>query len=191
MAKKTKTIITKAKRKPASARPSTRKRTSRRIRKQVYELTDQDLDRYPVWEFALDEEGEEEQDEATVRPYHLRGALDASAGMFIVRARLTLADGTRMIGYLTPPVQGDSGLGKLQPAVAGPAGQVSFWCGVIAPEPAVLAQCYRRLGRRSGPQVFPVRFESDVALVGGPVSGEVPGFLVLEDFKTGRTRVVA
>ena len=35
----------------------------------------------------------------------------------IVRARLVLADGTQLGGYLTPPVQGDSGLGTLQPTV--------------------------------------------------------------------------
>src|ERR1700735_3746644 len=64
-----------------------------RIRRQVYELTLADLERFPVWEFALDEEGEEGQDEATVRPYAASGALDAAAGMFIVRAKLTLSDG--------------------------------------------------------------------------------------------------
>ena len=39
-----------------------------KIRKQVYQLTLDDLERTPVWEFALDEEVEEGQDEATVRP---------------------------------------------------------------------------------------------------------------------------
>src|SRR5882724_9722481 len=39
------------------------------IRKQVYELTLEDLVAFPAWEFALDEEGEPDQDEATVRPF--------------------------------------------------------------------------------------------------------------------------
>ena len=55
-----------------------------RIRKQVYELTTEDLERHPVWEFALDEEGEEGQDEATVRPYELQGTLDPAEGMFVI-----------------------------------------------------------------------------------------------------------
>jgi len=38
--------------------------------------------------------------------------------------------------------------------------------------------------------VFPVHFASDVELVGGPVTGSVGGFLVLEDFQTRRTRTV-
>jgi hypothetical protein len=164
--------------------------TGTRIRRQIYELTADDLDRYPVWEFALDEEGEEGQDEATVRPYELHGPLDPSDGMFIVRARLTLADGTGVIGYLTPPVQGDSSLGTLQHAAVTGAGQVSFWCGILAPEPTYIAESYARLGKSAAAQVFPLRFESDVALIGGSISGELPGFMVLKDFKTMRTRVV-
>jgi hypothetical protein len=161
-----------------------------RIRKHVYELTPEDLDRYAVWEFALDEEGEEGQDETTVRPYEAHGPLDPGAGMFIVRARLVLADGTHVGGYLTPPVQGDSGLGTLQPAVVVDGGQVSFWCGMIAPEPADVSASYARLGKSSASDIFPLRFASDVELVGGPVTGELPGFLVLEDFTTMKTRIV-
>ena len=94
------------------------------IRKQVSDLTSQDLAISGVWEFALDEEGEDGQDEATVRPYLFEGPLDCEAGMFIVRARFVLADGTITTGYLTPPVQGDASLGTLQPVIITPSGQV-------------------------------------------------------------------
>jgi hypothetical protein len=144
----------------------------------------------PYGKFALDEEEEEGQDEATVRPYEPGGPLDPADGMFIVRARLRLADGTQVCGYLTPPVQGDSSLGTLQPAVVVGTGQVSFWCGMLAPDQAQIAASYARLGRSSASEVFPLRFESDVELVGGPVTGELPGFMVLEDFTTMRTRVI-
>jgi hypothetical protein len=160
------------------------------IRKQVYELRPDDLDRHAVWEFALDEEGEEGQDEATVRPYEPRGSLDPSDGMFVVRARLVLADGTQMRGYLTPPVQGESDLGTLQPAIVTDGGQVTFWCGTLAPEPTQIAAAYALLGKSVPSEIFPLRFKSDVDLVGGPVTGELPGFLVLEDFQTMRTRVM-
>jgi hypothetical protein len=166
------------------------KMSNMRIRRQVYELTVDDLEQHPVWEFALDEEGEEGQDEATVRPYEVHDLLDPSDGMFIVRARITLADGTRMMGYLTPPVQGDSTLGTLQPAVVVGESQVSFWCGVLEPKPTEIAESYALLGKSSADQVFPLRFESDVDLVGGAISGELPGFMVLEDFESMSTRVV-
>jgi hypothetical protein len=61
---------------------------------------------------------------------------------------------------------------------------------MLAPDQAQIAASYARLGRSSASEVFPLRFESDVELVGGPVTGELPGFMVLEDFTTMRTRVI-
>jgi hypothetical protein len=162
-----------------------------RIRKQVYELTVEDLEQHAVWEFALDEEGEEGQDEATVRPYEVHGPVDPSEGMFIVRARMRSADGTEFKGYLTPPAQGDSSLGVLQPVVVVGGGQVSFWCGMLELGPGHIAASYDRLGKSVATEVFPLQFESDVALIGGPLTGELPGFVVLEDFKTMRIKVIA
>jgi len=160
-----------------------------RVRKQVYELTLHDLSTFPVWEFRLDEEGEEGRDESTVRPYTASGPLDPTDRMFVVRAVFTLADGSRMHGYITPPGRGDAGIGTLQPIIVTDRGQVRFWCGTAVPDAKRLARSYELLGK-DAQHVFPVRFESDVELAGGPVRGSVPGFLVLEDFLTRRTRTV-
>ena len=163
-----------------------------RVKKQVYELTLDDLSTCPVWEFRLDEEDEEGQDESTVRPfrpYPASGPLDPADRMFVVRAVFTLADGSRMKGYFTPPVRGQEGIGTLQPIIVTDRGQVRFWCGTAAPDSKRLAHCYELLGR-DAKRVFPVRFESDVELAGGPARGSVPGFLVLEDFQTRRTRTI-
>jgi hypothetical protein len=162
---------------------------SQRIRKQVYELTPNDLSAFPVWEFRLDEQGEEGRDESTVRPCNTTSALDPTDRMFIVRALFTLADGSRMCGYFTPPGRGDAGIGSLQPTIVTDRGQVRLWCGTAVPGPKRLAQNYKFLGKDQK-HLFPIQFESDVDLVGGPVRGIVPGFLVLEDFQTRRTRTV-
>jgi len=162
-----------------------------RVRKSIPDLSEADFAEFPVWEFALDEEGEEGQDETTVRPWLQPQPIDPSDGMFVVRAEFVLADGTPMPGYLTPPVQGDDTLGTLQPVITTPLGQVWFWCGLIAPQPDYFELAYNRLGKPGPTRVFPIRFRSAVDLVGGPVSGELPGFIVLEDFQTGRTRIVA
>ena len=69
------------------------------IRKQCYDLILNDFETYPVWEFALDEEGVDGQDEATVRPCLTGGLADPTRGI-IVRARFTLADGSTMHGCL-------------------------------------------------------------------------------------------
>jgi hypothetical protein len=163
-----------------------------RVRKQVYELTLDDLNQFPVWEFRLGEEGaagEAGRDECTVRPYTASGPLDPADRMFVVRAVFTLADGSRMQGYCTPPLRGDDSLGTLQPIIVTDRGQVRLWCGTAAPDSKRLAHSYELLGKEAR-RVFPVRFESDVKLVGGPVRGSVPGFLVLEDFQTRKTRTV-
>ena len=160
-----------------------------KIRKQVYELTPEDVRKFPVWEFVLDEEGEEGQDEATVRPVQVSGPLDPADGPFIIRAVFTLADGTQMSGCLTTPTQDDASLGTLQPVIITERGQVLFWHGVIAPDAQSLAQSYAKLGRDAA-RAFPIQAVSDVELVGAPVRATIPGFLVLEDWKSGKTRTV-
>src|SRR6185437_412614 len=160
-----------------------------RVRRQVYELTLHDLSTFPVWEFRLDEEGEEGRDESTVRPYTTPGPLDPTDRMFVVRAVFTLADGSRRHGYLTPPVRNDGSIGALQPIIVTACGQVRFWCGTAVPDAKRLARNYAWLGKDVR-RVFPVQFCSDVALIGGPVTGSVPGFLVLEDFQTRKTSTV-
>lgn len=160
-----------------------------RVRKQIYDLTPSDLETFSIWEFKLDETDEGSQDELTVRPCIVAGALDSAERMFVVRAVFNLADGSRMRGYLTPPFRGDASVGRLQPIIVTDHGQVRFWCGSSAPGPKRLAQNYQFLGKVAK-QVFPLRFESDVELAGGPVRNSVPGFLVMEDFQTRRTRTV-
>jgi hypothetical protein len=150
-----------------------------RIRKQVYELTVEDLDLHPVWEFALDEEGEEGQDEATVRPQSVAGPVDPANGMVVVRARFTLADGTSMAGYVTPQRPYADDLGTIQPQIITQQGQVPFWCGAFKPTTETLVQNYRRLDR-TAEKVFPVHFASEVEIVGGPVTGILNGFLYME-----------
>src|SRR3954465_14064146 len=93
------------------------------VRKQVYELTLHDLATFPVWEFRLDEEGEEGRDESTVRPYGVSGPLQYGERMFVIRALFTLADGSRMQGYFTPPRGLDASLGTLQPIIVTERGQ--------------------------------------------------------------------
>jgi hypothetical protein len=137
----------------------------------------------------LEQEGEEGRDESTVRPYTASGPLDPTDRMFVVRAVFTLADGSRMRGYVTPPGRGDASLGTLQPIVVTDRGQVRFWCGTAEPGLERLARSYEWLGKTSQ-QAFPVQFESEVELIGGPVRGSLPGFLVLEDFQTRKTRTV-
>jgi hypothetical protein len=117
------------------------------------------------------------------------GPLDPAERMFIVRAVFILADGSRMQGYCSPPLRGDDSVGILQPIIVTDRGQVRFWCGTTAPDLKRLTRSYERLGKDAR-GVFPLQFQSDAQLVGGPVKGSLPGFLVLEDFQSRQTRTV-
>lgn len=166
--------------------------SAKKLRKQVYELTSDDLLAHPVWQFALGEEGEEGQDEATVGPLIYEGKLDPSWGSCVIRAHFLLADGTQLPGYLTPPPHGleGEGLGLIQPCITTADGQISFWCGILEPSPEDISSSYRRLGKKLVEEIFPIRFSSAVELINGPVTGAIPGFLVLKDWKTRKTRIV-
>lgn len=159
-----------------------------KVRKQVYELTLEDLRRFPVWEFKLDEGGKG-QDESSVCPCTTSGPLDAAERMFVVRAVFTLADGSTMHGYCSPPLRGDDSIGMVQPIIVTECGQVRFWCGTAAPDAKRLARNYAWLGKDVD-CVFPMQFKSDAEWVGRPITGRVAGFLVLEDFRTRRVRTV-
>jgi hypothetical protein len=68
-----------------------------------------------------------------------------------------------------------------------PIGRFRF--GVACSSPSQLTlQRATHLGESSAAEVFPLSFESDVSPVGGPFGGDLTGFVVLEDFKTMRTR---
>lgn len=158
------------------------------IRKQVYDLTLEDLRVYPVWEFALDEEGLPGQDEETVRPFVYTSPLDPGDGIMVVPASFTLADGTEMSGYLTPTHQGKD-IGYIRPTIITEAGQVGFWFGVGSLGPGKVSQYYSKL--RKGPlQVFPLYFRSNVALIGGSVEGTIMGFLHYVDMHSYEVEIV-
>src|SRR5213593_1421112 len=85
------------------------------IRKQVGELTAADLQRHPVWEFALDEEGEPGQDEETVRPFADVQDVDLEEGLYVVATSFEAADGSHFSGYSSP--HQTANVGYIQPTI--------------------------------------------------------------------------
>ena len=155
------------------------KKSKKEIRKQVYELTFDDISIFPIWEFALDEEGENGQDELTVRPYPLSGSLDPNKGIFIVRADFKLADDTSMSGYITLPEKSDKSLGSIQPVIITEKGQVSFWKGNKKPSRKSILESYNRLGKQKN-SVFPIHFKSSLTIPAVKIEGFIRGFLFFE-----------
>ncbi len=148
-----------------------------RIRKPANELTPSDLEQFPVWEWASDEEGEEGQDETSVRPILLNRSLRADEG-YIVKANFTLADGTKFIGAFTPAARSPETVGWLHPVILTEQGQVLFYYGVMKPMPQEVSLNYQKLGRVAS-QVFPINFRAAIDIENGINQGTIEGFLYL------------
>jgi hypothetical protein len=155
------------------------------IREQVTELRPDDLARFPIWEFALDEEDEEGQDEETVRPRPDLDRADPADGMFVVRAELFSADGTRFDGYVSPDE--DTDISFTQPTIVTAEGQVRFWFGGVPPTRDELETAYRMLGK-TAVELFPVRYRALAEHGGAPLEGEIPAFMHYETM--GSTTIV-
>lgn len=158
---------------------------SERIRRQVYDLTVEDLERYPLWEFALDEEGEEGQDEATVKPSEETEVPGYSPGVYILAADATFADGTTAIGYLYSGGPED-GMGCTQPNIVTTSGQVNFWLGwlrFVKDPQARTAEACQILGKDRS-SIFPICFRTRPQLNGAVME------LVVDSFMGGGEKMV-
>ena len=144
------------------------------IRKQVGDLRPHDLEQFPIWEHAIDEEGEPGQDEETVKPRPDLSVADPSSGLFLVRAEFVANDGTRFDGYVYPSTEHEPGL--IQPTIVTKDGQVNFWYGMLSPEPGAIEAHYELLGT-SAEQLFPLKYRAKAKYKGAKLQGTVTAFL--------------
>jgi hypothetical protein len=146
-----------------------------RSRKQVYDLTAEDLRQCPIWEYALDEEGMSGQDEATVRPLEGLPAAIEDRSQVVLATTFTLADGTAHYGMINCPRRSNWNISDLLPIILVPGGMFSFWLGVRRPRPEAVVAEYERIGR-TAKQVFPAQLESLVAVDGERIRATLEGF---------------
>lgn len=145
-----------------------------KIRKQIGDLTLEDLRNYPIWEYAHDEECEEGQDEQTVRPHQI-GEFDFET-MFIAAAAFTLADGRVFHGFVAPAAD----LAESQPCLLINENRgLTFWNGIRKPTEKELDEFYADLGgdRES---VFPISWSTVFLTEDLPVSGVIDGIYYLD-----------
>jgi hypothetical protein len=146
--------------------------------KQLKALSLTDFDRHPVWIGCHGvDDGEpwyDETDEATFRPW--TGALpaDRGEGMLLVRAVLELADGTRLIGFVTPAFK-DADVGTQQPHIFAGQRLFRFWGGMPGVAADERQALYAAL-KRSPDAIFPLRFNADANFATGVVTGRIDGF---------------
>jgi hypothetical protein len=149
--------------------------------KQFGDLALDDFRKHPVWIQCHivdhDERWYDDTDEETFRPWTGPLPCGPEEGMLLVRAELTLADGTKFAGFITP--QHESGpikLGTVQPHLFTPSGKVfSFWGGMREFSPEERNHLYTTLGKDAS-KVFPIQFAAESGQAGGQASGVIPGF---------------
>ena len=150
---------------------------------QFGDLTPAHFVQHRVWvqvsTYDYDQPWYEEADEETFRPWTGSLPVDAESGMFLVSARLTLADGTTATGFVTPqPMSAGPhvDLGTIQPQLFLPSGtREAFWDGMIPRDATDRSAFYERIGKQAA-AVFPIRFAAVPGLTNGIQQGAIEGF---------------
>jgi|GEM_PF-1284896 hypothetical protein len=154
--------------------------TSRPLLKQFGNLKLSDFAEHPVWVnvHVIDygKDWYDETDEETFRPWYGNLPADPSETMFLVRAKLTLADGSEYDGFITPQHESEeSDLGAIQPYLFAKSGElISFWFGMFQPSKKDINGLYEQLSKNAN-QVFPIQFEAEGGIATGIVKGVIPG----------------
>ena len=140
--------------------------------KQIYDLSRDDIRRYPVWYFPMDETVE---DELTVRPIKANEKLPDGDYQVIVRTMFEGSDGQEYIGYLywsDPPEISD-----IKPVVfTGDEDCVTFWNGMCEPSWNDYSSEQQALKN-----AFPLKYRSEAYDSLAVIFGELDGLYYLDD----------
>jgi hypothetical protein len=158
-----------------------------KIRKQVYKLTLQDIDNYPIWKFALDEEGIKGQDEATVKPCIDIHIADPNKDIFFVKTEFIANDGSKFFGCCTP--SNENNLSTIHPIIITSNGQVNFWYGRMKPKSDMIKDNYTKL-EKDADSLFPLKYKALVQHKGVNLNGIIYGFMYLENITTNKIREI-
>jgi hypothetical protein len=123
-----------------------------------------------------DEPWYDDTDEETFRPWIADGPVSAKDGIFLVRAKLRLADGRVFVGFVTPQSRKEPlSLGTMQPYLFLPSGRpFGFWDGMFKRPMSQRKVIYQELG--GDPKaIFPIRFAAEKGITTGRVAGTIPG----------------
>lgn len=130
------------------------------IRKKETALNADDLIKFPVWEFAYGEGG----DEMKMKPVIDPPPYDVSQKRILVRATFTLANGAIKSGYMKPINVKETFMGSLAPidlnlVMFTNDGAVYFWFGAYEPEREKIDIFYKWL-RLPPSEIFPIKVKN-------------------------------
>src|SRR5256885_15167742 len=138
------------------------------MRKGYTKFTKKDFENSPAWEL--------QHSLTTAEPY--KGKLPFKADRtraFFVRTEFTLADETKMSGWImvcVPPYE----IHSLNPTILTDQGPVDLTKLAKQPKKKDVDEAFRLIGK-TAKEVFPLQFKSDVPIPDGPANAEMKGFL--------------
>ena len=161
------------------------------IRKQIALLTEVDLEMCPFWEFTLDEEGIEGQDETTVRP---NPDWCLGNGLCAIRTNFILNSGVKCTGYLLhdgavkttisyEPKDNQDKIKYYNPTIVKGKRQIAFWNGISEPAANEVAEM-KCLLQEEVKTIFPINY-SVVLSEDIKVEGRIDGFTYIKREKKG------
>jgi hypothetical protein len=128
-----------------------------------------------IWEFAIDEEGEEGQDETTLKPRLDLKWPNPSEGLLIVECEFDSKSGKRFRGLCSPSF--DDSVNSIQPYIIVDNQFINFWFGIIQPDKKTKDKIYEVLNETSD-TLFPLKFHSRLEMADGSrISGQIDGFM--------------
>jgi hypothetical protein len=145
-----------------------------RIQFEDFELKHFDIS--SIWEFAIDEEGEENQDDTTLRPARNFTIADPSKGVLLVKTQFETVKGKKYFGFCSPAFE--INFGKIQPYIITNRGKHPFWLGMFQPEKEYLEKFYAQLNETAD-TLFPIKFKALTPTKGVKLEGLIEGFMCL------------
>ncbi|TPW23430.1 hypothetical protein FH712_10055 [Marinobacter nauticus] len=133
------------------------------MRKQIWELTEPDIEKHPFWVFPMDE-GE---DETEIRPARDMELNDPNSHL-LVRARFTEYNGDEWLGYVIWSRPAD--IASCQPLLWRNREAIGFWFGITRPS-----------SDDSSKVSFPVVAKSEALPEFGAITLAIPGLCYADD----------
>jgi hypothetical protein len=145
------------------------------IRIQFDKFSLSDFEISPIWEFAIDEEGEEGQDETTLKPRLDIKFPDPSEGLLIVECEFEANSGKKFRGFCSPSF--DDSISSIQPYIVTDKQIIMFWFGIVQPDKKTKDGIYEALNE-TAESLFPIKFQSNLKLEDGQrIIGQIDGFM--------------
>jgi hypothetical protein len=145
--------------------------------KDIADLSLADFQRCPIWEYALDAEGDPRLDECTVRPRPDVSVCEpgtVDAGNTFALTKFVAANGAVFFGSVM--LSDEASISALQPTILIGKRRVCFAIPPCEYDPtAEIARCYRRLRMAPG-QLFPISVTPMVQVEGLIASQTIEGF---------------